>query len=961
MQKAELAVLERRLRPIYDGLDTQNYKKALTEAEKVLRKHPNTNAAKVLRALALIRMDKTAEAMEIIEALDVPGAHHDELTLQAFIHCYRDSSQAKKVITLYERAIQVDPSEANLTQLFMAYSRERMHKEQQKIGLRLFKEFGNRPYYFWSVMSLILQANADPELGKKMLLPLADKMVKAQEGKGENGEGKSAELEIQLLILEGQEKWKECAEFVDKPEATALPLAPYNLVEKGMDYWMKDGQYEKVLALASEAVEKMPDNWNLWKLIVESTVAIVEKLLESEKKEDIEVAKSHMKTLSELIEKVQKVVEYKCRSPYIVTFMAHKAFGAISKPFPDMENLNSLFGEPVEKMMEYVDHFYKKPVCFADLQMFLFDLSSDQQKEFLKGLNSWIAKVSAADDIPGDESKIWAIILTERCRRTLGEYEKQTPEYLRSLFQQLIAQIAACFQKERGEHAQGVLANFATAHLWEAYRKENDLTKFYELILLLEFIATTNKTDPLCKLSLMRAYSDICATGRITALQKTLDIKSIQMDTLGHMTFPVFETSGRFNLAIIQNSQLCLMYEQADKEIQETIAQAYRNGKFSAIARMTMVSSRMRNSVQKTAAEVMNRYLSALFVLDNIDQITVTLWGDEDPIGEKRIDWKQMEDTRDFNSLPYTETPEYEALLDDMKTRTFKELIDISELRSSMCRALGAVGRITHDNMDPRLARIQLKVTVMEFKKHLEYCCTEYPSILIPSKLPQSPAPHHLSQWVHSGGPQMILEYLEATIKLVDILDSGEHPEKSLVGTRTEMATKLIKLIDVPPKRTEGESLPPFWIVEPIIKSSRALQTIAAVQVVLRLIEKIVLKLAKNVPTSVPETAGKAKGKKEKKAAEEAMAKALDECQAVIFLEHIRAKHVELRYAANFLHSHFGQMLALEDKHVPTNAGEGLGNAQYCLQQMSPSVESRLQRSFLNAFEDMHTTIKSRF
>lgn len=33
----------------------------------------------------------------------------------------------------------------------------------------------------------------------------------------------------------------------------------------------------------------------------------------------------------------------------------------------------------------------------------------------------------------------------------------------------------------------------------------------------------------------------------------------------------------------------------------------------------------------------MNRYLSSLFVLDDVDQITVTLWGDEDPIGEKRI------------------------------------------------------------------------------------------------------------------------------------------------------------------------------------------------------------------------------------------------------------------------------------------------------------------------------------
>ena len=37
----------------------------------------------------------------------------------------QDSNQHMKVVSLYEKIIQVDPSENNLTQLFMAYSRER--------------------------------------------------------------------------------------------------------------------------------------------------------------------------------------------------------------------------------------------------------------------------------------------------------------------------------------------------------------------------------------------------------------------------------------------------------------------------------------------------------------------------------------------------------------------------------------------------------------------------------------------------------------------------------------------------------------------------------------------------------------------------------------------------------------------------------------------------------------------
>ncbi|UMM23748.1 hypothetical protein L5515_004311 [Caenorhabditis briggsae] len=957
MSKAELAVLERRLRPIYDSLDSHNYKKALTECDKVLKKHPATVAAKVLKALGLIRLDRLAEAMDILDVLDVKGARHDELTLQAFVHCYRDSNQHKRVIYLYERAIEVDPSEQNMTQLFMAYSREKMYKEQQKIAMRLFKDVGSTTYYYWSVMSLFLQAREDKELGKKMLLPLAEKMCKTQIEKTNYTEGSSAELELELLILDGQEKWKECAEFVDKPRAIGLPVAPHNLVEKGMEYYMKDGQYNLAYELAVGVVETMPDNWNLWRILVASTIRIIEKMAPSQNKEYQEGALLLVEKLSELIEKVQQKSEFKIRGPYLASFLTLKVFGESAAKVPGLEDLTPHFGDIVERMLVYVRNFYKKPICFTDLHMYFGELNEEQKQQFLKGLTSWMNDISSEEQVEGDESKVWAILLTERCRRALGDYEKKTSEDHRSLFQQFIAQIAA---KGRSEHAQGVLCNFAISHLWDAYRKENDLEKFYEMILLLEFVATSNKTDPLCKLALVRAYSSLCITGRITALWKVLDIKSVQNDTLGYLTFPVYETSGRFNLAIINCSQLSIMYDQSEKEIQDSIAQAYRQGKFTAIPPMTAASLKLRLSVQKTAAEVMNRYLSSLFVLEDLDQTTVTLWGDDDPIGETRIDWSKLVDNRDFSVLPYTETPEYEKLLDDMKKRTFQELIDISELRSTMCRALGAVGRVTMDNMDPRLARVQLKMTVIEFKKHLEYCCKEYPSFLIPSKLAQSPAPQHLSQWVHSGGPQMVLEYLEAAVKLVEILDSGEHPDVELVGTRTEMAKKLIKLIEIQPKRNENEPLPPFWIVDPIIKSSRALQTIAAIQIVLQFIEKLVMKLVKNVPTTAPGF-GKPKGKKEKKVAEEAVAKALEECKAVIFLEHIRSKHVELRYAGNFLHTHFRQMMAYEDKNVPEKVGEGLGKAQVVLQEMAPTIESRLQVSFLNAFEDMHTTIKSRF
>ena len=59
-------VAERRLRPIYDWLDTGNNKKALQEADKVLKKQPEFQCCKVLKCLALIRLGKEEEAETIL-------------------------------------------------------------------------------------------------------------------------------------------------------------------------------------------------------------------------------------------------------------------------------------------------------------------------------------------------------------------------------------------------------------------------------------------------------------------------------------------------------------------------------------------------------------------------------------------------------------------------------------------------------------------------------------------------------------------------------------------------------------------------------------------------------------------------------------------------------------------------------------------------------------------------------
>lgn len=59
---------------------------------------------------------------------------------------------------MYEDALLQDPTnEEWLSSLFMAYVRICDYKKQQQTALALHKVKPNNPYYFWAVMSIVMQ------------------------------------------------------------------------------------------------------------------------------------------------------------------------------------------------------------------------------------------------------------------------------------------------------------------------------------------------------------------------------------------------------------------------------------------------------------------------------------------------------------------------------------------------------------------------------------------------------------------------------------------------------------------------------------------------------------------------------------------------------------------------------------------------------------------------------------
>jgi len=62
------------------------------------------------------------------------------------------------VCEVYEDALLQDPvNEELLSSLFMSYVRVCDYKKQQQTALALHKVKPNNPYYFWAIMSIVMQ------------------------------------------------------------------------------------------------------------------------------------------------------------------------------------------------------------------------------------------------------------------------------------------------------------------------------------------------------------------------------------------------------------------------------------------------------------------------------------------------------------------------------------------------------------------------------------------------------------------------------------------------------------------------------------------------------------------------------------------------------------------------------------------------------------------------------------
>lgn len=213
----------RKLAPIYNALESGNWRQAVRLCEK--RELEKWMITKALKANGLWRLQRYDESLRL--CLEVQAAvPTDEDTLQAMSFNYRMMNRRDQVTKMFEAAVKVKPSDASLVkECFMCYIRAKQYLKAQQTATKLYKlDSKGGKFIIWAAATMLIQAERKEVSAGPTTLPLAERMAvkvlqeKAAKGSRPVGE----ELRLYLDILKLQGKHRDALDALDSfdPAAT---------------------------------------------------------------------------------------------------------------------------------------------------------------------------------------------------------------------------------------------------------------------------------------------------------------------------------------------------------------------------------------------------------------------------------------------------------------------------------------------------------------------------------------------------------------------------------------------------------------------------------------------------------------------------------------------------------------------------------------------------------------------
>ncbi|KAK3737471.1 hypothetical protein QZH41_008359, partial [Actinostola sp. cb2023] len=670
MAARRVDVNERRLRPVYDALDVMNNKQAIQLADKILKKQKDLHCAKALKSLALLRLGRPVECSALMEEI-IQSQPADEPTLQAMTICFREMQKPEGIATIYDAAVKQCPQNEEFhSHLFMAYVRISDYKKQQQAAMNLYKAFPKNPYYFWSVMSIVMQAFHcnDERLSTAMLLPLAERMVEkfVNEGKIEA----EAEVRLYIMILEALDKYEKAIEVLQGPLGEKLISYPLESEEKQAAYLIKLGRWAEANLMYKKLIDTVPDQWSYYQAYFNCLRTLIkDNWKPSEDLGDTSIPDHSIeqvdKFLSSLREQEVPKGGLACRGPFLAQIELEKLVieGVVEDTRQDFKSLFDI-------LLDYFERFGAKSCLFNDVCPYIYLLNQDQRHQFLRTLKERLEAPSKDEPQSSRIKHMYRRLNTEQLSRFVGEHRLLSVEEKIALSKEYMRchkdglELGSDLESTELQHSDG-FALLAVHLLLDINEEKGSDEMVWHIFILLESVLKTSPSNHNVKLLLVRVYTSMGAVKSCLSLFDSLEIKHIQLDTLGYFISRYLFCLGHFESALGLYTSTLKYFFGNQKDSPEYFVAAYKFGSFEKIPEFEQFRTRLNFSVQFSMVTYEKLMLEMLQKTTSLSESQN--YFDENSIIEKcplTKEWtSDLNDNRDLRILQTWDPPDKLKLL----------------------------------------------------------------------------------------------------------------------------------------------------------------------------------------------------------------------------------------------------------------------------------------------------------
>lgn len=260
---------------------------ALKHTDAALKKYPNSQLLRALRAFSLQYLGRSEEALKVLSAIVQEGPE-SERVLHTMSFTYKAAKCRKDMLHAYVKAAERHPNDPDiLVGLFTAYGRELDFVKQQQVALKLSKidPHSSQQYGFWVVGCMVLQAREAFQQNRKsqaeQLMHLATTMLERQIERCNKGEVSSFEILLLYVdLLQGQGKSLEAIDAVEKFKSTKLKVESNGKQSKNSglmndlehllaSLYVRKGDLQSAAKLYESLCIADPEDWVAWTLYLD--------------------------------------------------------------------------------------------------------------------------------------------------------------------------------------------------------------------------------------------------------------------------------------------------------------------------------------------------------------------------------------------------------------------------------------------------------------------------------------------------------------------------------------------------------------------------------------------------------------------------------------------------------------------------------------------------------------------